>query len=186
MNGVEYNFVRRINEKEERAFHEMFMKFRSYLVLFAMRRVRQQEVAEDIVQEVFITVWEDKKTYNSYSGFKAYLYDLVQNRCFNYLKHKRVEDKYLSYAKQMGEETEESYTLIQEEVYRELYIAIRALPEKCRAVFELHLGGKKNEEIAEALGISILTVKSHKQNAFRCLKEHMGNLFFLYVFIREI
>lgn len=186
MNGVEYDFVRRINEKEERAFHEMFIKFRSYLVMFAMRRVGQQEVAEDIVQEVFISVWEGKKTYNSYHGFKAYLYDLVQNRCFNYLKHKKVEDKYLSYAKQVGEETEESYNLLQEEVYRELYIAIRALPEKCRAVFELHLEGKKNEEIAEVLGISVLTVKSHKQNALRCLKEYMGNLFLFYMFMREI
>lgn len=186
MNGVEYNFVRRINEKEERAFHELFMKFRSYLVLFAMRRVGQQEVAEDIVQEVFITVWESKKRYNSYHGFKAYLYDLVQNRCLNYLKHKRVENKYLSLAVREAEEDRDAYNLMQEEVYRELYIAIRELPDKCRSVFELHLAGKKNEEIAEALGISVLTVKSHKQNALHYLKKHMRNLFLLYLLLYKV
>ena len=59
---------------------------------------------------------------------------------------------------------------MQEEIYRELYMAVRELPEKCQRVFELHLEGKKNDEIAEILGISVLTVKSHKQNAIHILK----------------
>lgn len=186
MDDLKQDFIRRINVKEEIAFHDLFTKFRAYLVMFAMRRVGQQEIAEDIVQETFITIWESNKKYNSYHGFKAYLYDLVQNKCLNHLKHKKVEDKYLSYVQQNGEEDESNYNLLQEEVYRELYMAIRTLPEKCRAVFELHLEGKKNDEIAAVLGISILTVKSHKQNALRCLKERMGNLFFVYLFMREI
>ena len=178
MNGTEQDFIRRINIKEETAFHDLFLKFRNYLVLFAMRRVDQLDAAEDIVQETFITVWENKKIYNSYQGLKAYLYELVQNKCTNYLKHKQVEDKYVSYVKTTGEETEE-------EIYRELYMAVRELPEKCQKVFELHLEGKKNDEIAEILGISVLTVKSHKQNAIHILKEEMGNLFLLYTYIYE-
>ena len=178
MNGTEQDFIRRINIKEETAFHDLFLKFRNYLVLFAMRRVDQLDAAEDIVQETFITVWENKKIYNSYQGLKAYLYELVQNKCTNYLKHKQVEDKYVSYVKTTGEETEE-------EIYRELYMAVRELPEKCQKVFELHLEGKKNDEIAEILGISVLTVKSHKQNAIHILKEKMGNLFLLYTYIYE-
>ena len=73
-------------------------------VLLAMRRIEQLDVAEDIVQETFITVWENKKTFNSYQGLKAYLYELVQNKCTNYLKHRQVEDKYASYVKTTGEE----------------------------------------------------------------------------------
>lgn len=155
-------------------------------MLFAMRRVEQLEVAEDIVQETFITVWESKKTYNSYQGFKAYLYELVQNKCTNYLKHRAVEDKYVSYVKVTEEEVDGDYDLMQEEIYRELYIAIRELPGKCRRVFELHLEGKKNDEIAEILGISVLTVKSHKQNAIHFLKERVGNLFLLFVYMNEL
>ena len=75
---------------------------------------------------------------------------------------------------------------MREEIYRELFLAIQELPDRSREVFELHLQGKKNEEIAEVLGISVLTVKSHKQNALRCLKEYMGNLFLFYMFMREI
>lgn len=187
MNGTEQDFVHRINVKEETAFHDLFTRFRNYLVLFAIRRIDQLDAAEDIVQETFITVWENKKIYNSYQGLKAYLYELVQNKCTNYLKHKQVEDKYVSYVKTTGEETEGDYNLMQEEIYRELYmVAIRELPEKCQKVFELHLEGKKNDEIAEILGISVLTVKSHKQNAIHILKKKMGNLFLLYTYIYEV
>ena len=189
MNGTEQDFVHRINVKEEAAFHDLFTRFRNYLVLFAMRRIDQFDAAEDIVQEVFIYLWtnrDNKKIYNSYQGLKAYLYELVQNKCTNYLKHKQVEDRYVSYVKTTGEETEGDYNLMQEEIYRELYMAVRELPEKCQRVFELHLEGKKNDEIAEILGISVLTVKSHKQNAIHILKEKMGNLFLLYTYIYEV
>lgn len=185
MNSTEQDFVHRINVKEEAAFHDLFTRFRSYLVLFAMRRIGQLDVAEDIVQETFIAIWENKKTFNSYQGLKAYLYELVQNKCTNYLKHKQVEDKYVSFVKTTGEEVEGDYNLMQEEIYRELYVAVRELPEKCQRVFELHLEGKKNDEIAEILGISVLTVKSHKQNALHILKEKMGSLFLLYIYIYE-
>ena len=185
MNDTEKDFVHRINVKEEAAFHDLFTRFRNYLVLFAMRRIVQLDVAEDIVQETFITIWENERMFNSYQGLKAYLYELVQNKCTNYLKHRQVEDKYASYVKTTREETEGDYNLMQEEIYRELYMAIRELPEKCQRVFELHLEGKKNAEIAEILGISVLTVKSHKQNAIHVLKEKMGNLFLLYVYIYE-
>ena len=170
MNDTEKDFVHRINVKEEAAFHDLFTRFRNYLVLFAMRRIEQLDVAEDIVQETFITIWENERMFNSYQGLKAYLYELVQNKCTNYLKHRQVEDKYASYVKTTREETEGDYNLMQEEIYRELYMAIRELPEKCQRVFELHLEGKKNAEIAEILGISVLTVKSHKQNAIHVLK----------------
>ena len=182
----EEQFLQRINAKQPEAFRELFSEFYNSLVLFAMGFVEQQDVAEDIVQETFITVWENKKTFNSYQGLKAYLYELVQNKCTNYLKHRQVEDKYASYVKTTGEEAEGDYSLMQEEIYRELYVAVRELLEKCQKVFGLHLEGKKNDEIAEILGISVLTVKSHKQNAIHILKEKMGNLFLLYAYICEM
>lgn len=181
MEELEQDFIRGINAKDEKAFHELFTRFRNYLVIFSMRTVGELDVAEDIVQETFIAVWESKTIYNSYQGFKAYLYEMVQNKSRNYLKHKSVQEKYEFYVKSTGEETE--YDLVQEEVYRELYLAVRELPEKCRRVFELHLEGKKNEEIAEILGISVLTVKSHKQNALHVLKENLGRMFLLYWYI---
>ena len=185
MRSGDWDFIQRINVKDEEAFRELFLRFRDYLVVFAMRYVDRLEVAEDLVQDVFIMVWESKKIYTSYQGFKAYLYESVQNKSKNYLKHQAVKEKYVSYIKTTEEESEDEYDLMQEEIYRELYVAVRKLPEKCRKVFELALEGKKNDEIAEILEISVLTVKSHKQNALHFLKENMRNLFLLYLYIYE-
>lgn len=185
INDIENDFLLRINKKKEEAFHDLFIRFHSYLVLFAVRRVGQTDIAEDIVQDVFINVWGGKKTFNSYQGLKAYLYKLVQNACINFLKHKEVEEKYASYARLQEDCEEEDYNLMQEEVYRELYAVVRELPEKCRKVFELHLEGMKNDEIADKLGISVLTVKSHKQNAIQFLKGKIGLLLFVYSYIMD-
>ena len=88
---VPEKFIEQINRKEAAAFRVLFGAFYRYLVLYAMRYVGQQEVAEDVVQEVFMAVWESDKEYNSYHGFKAFLYDSVKNRCLNHLKHQEVE-----------------------------------------------------------------------------------------------
>lgn len=181
----ENTLITGINRKEEEAFHQLFLKFHNYLVVFAGRRVGEVEVAEDIVQDTFVSLWESEREYNSYPGLKAWLYELVQNKCLNYLKHRNVEHKYCSYVNTHSKEESESFDLTQEEVYRRLYLVVRELPEKCRMVFELHLEGRKNAEIAAILGISVLTVKAHKQNALRYLKERAGHLFFLYLLFRK-
>lgn len=175
-------FIRQINDKEIGAFRVLFERFYNYLVLYAMKRVQKREVAEDVVQEVFVAIWENTKKYNSFNGFRAFLYDSVQNRCLDYLKHKAVENRYVAYRlAHQDDEGEREYNLMQEEIYRELYLAVKELPDRCREVFELHLQGKKNEEIAELLSLSVLTVKTHKKNAVRFLKERLGNIFFLFV-----
>lgn len=181
----ERNLVAGINQKNEEAFHQLFLRFHSYLVVFAVRRMGDTEAAEDIVQDTFVSVWENDRLYNSFIGLKAWLYELVHNKCLNYLKHKNVEYKYYSHLSFHSTDESDAFDLTQEEVYRRLYLAVRELPEKCRAVFELHLEGRKNDEIAVLLGISVLTVKAHKQNAVRYLKERMGNLFLMYLLIQE-
>lgn len=187
MEDAELSFIQGINEKREEAFHELFKRFRNYLVVFALRRVRQLDEAEDIVQEAFISVWESGKKWNSYAGFKAFLYESVQNRCLNHLKHERVKQDYAEYVKKFGSDHDDDAeaSVTQEEVYRKIYLVAKGLPEKCRQVFELALEGKKNGEIAERLGISELTVKAHKQNALRYFKERSNDLILLVMFLTD-
>ena len=142
MNGTEQDFVHRINVKEEAAFHDLFTRFRNYLVLFAMRRINQLDVAEGIVQETFITEWESRKIYNSYQGLKACLYELVQNECTNFLKHKQVGDKYVSYVKTTGEETEGDYNLMQEEISICLKLIDFTLSSSNLMVHSIRLGAR--------------------------------------------
>ena len=178
MADVDDVFVRQVNGKQERAYHELFRRFYNYLVVYAMRRVQRQDVAEDVVQEVFVSMWEGDKEFNSFVGLKAFLYNAVSNRCLDYLKHQKVVEQYVAVALREGKEWE-GMDLVEEEMYRELHLAVQGLPERSRAVFELHLEGKKNEEIARLLELSVLTVKSYKKNAMHYLKKRLGDLYFL-------
>ena len=178
---VPEEFIEQINGKHIAAFRELFCVFYRYLVLYAMRYVRQQEVAEDVVQEVFVAIWESDKEYNSYHGFRAFLYDSVKNKCLNHLKHEEVERRHAEIMMQEQEEDDEDYRLMREEMYRELHRVVAQLPDRCRAVFELHLEGKKNEEIAQALTLSIETVKTQKKKAMHFLREQLGQLYHVLV-----
>lgn len=175
------DFLRHFNSKDEDAYYKLFQQFYRYLVLFAERRTENHKVAEDIVQEIFIKLWESPKQYNSLNGLKAYLYEAVDNRCADYRKHLIVEEKYMAFA--LYEQKFQDFSIDQEEVYRELYAAINELPARGREVILLYLEGKKNQEIAEILDLSILTVKTHKKNAFRYLRNRLGNLFLLVILL---
>lgn len=176
-------FIRQINTKQITAFRELFREYYRYLVLYAIRYVEQQAVAEDIVQEVLTAVWESSKTYNTYHGFRSFLYDSVKNGCLNYLRHQEVEKKYCTRILEENEIMNDDYQLMKEEIYRKLFQAISELPERCREIFEYHLQGKKNEEIAGLLNLSVLTVKTQKKKAMRYLRERLGNSFVLVLYL---
>lgn len=88
--------------------------------------------------------------------------------------------------RESNEEKEKEYNLMREEIYRELYLAIQELPDSCREVFELHLQGKKNEEIAELLDLPVRTVKISKKESIAFLKNRLRNRFCWLIFMRVI
>ena len=168
-------FIDQINRKQMPAFRELFGTFYRYLVLYALRYVKQQEVAEDVVQEVFIAIWESDKKYNSYHGFRAFLYDSVKNRCLNYLKHQEVERRHAEILLWEQDEEDEDYRLMREEMYRALHRAVDELPERCRQVFKLHL-----------LELSVETVKTQKKKAMYFLRERLGKSYYLLIILNII
>ena len=87
---------------------------------------------------------------------------------------------------QEQDEEDEDYRLMREEMYRALHRAVDELPERCRQVFELHLQGKKNEEIAQMLELSVETVKTQKKKAMHFLREWLGELFYILVALNII
>ncbi len=145
------------------------------LVVYAMGFVSEQGIAEDLVQELIISVWEQDNNFINIKAFKSYLYNSVKNKCINYLRHLDVKDKYvqtiLSDAENTAMPEEEAE---EQEMYRMVMKVIDALPERCKQVFELQMQGRKNKEIAEMLQISIETVKTQKKRAMKRLKDQLG------------
>lgn len=187
MKNREDSFIERINQKQRSAYHELFREYYQSLVMYAMRYVNEQGEAEDIVQDLFVAVWEKNEKFHSYLSFRAFLYTSVRNTCLNRIKHRKVEEKYVDYSIRHTEESQnEEYNMLEEELYRQLFQVIDELPPRCREVFLLHLDGKKNEEIATKLRITLLTVKTQKKKALRYLRERLGGYTLLLLYTASL
>lgn len=187
MKNREDSFIERINQKQRSAYHELFREYYQSLVMFAMRYVNEQGEAEDIVQDLFVAVWEKNEKFHSYLSFRAFLYTSVRNTCLNRIKHRKVEEKYVDYSiRHIEENQNEEYNMLEEELYRQLFQVIDELPPRCREVFLLHLDGKKNEEIATKLRITLLTVKTQKKKALRYLRERLGGYTLLLLYTASL
>lgn len=172
-------FIEQINRKHPEAYHYLFKNYYKSLVYFAMRYVGEREVGEDLVQELFAQLWESESEYMSYNSFRTFLYTSVRNASLNYLKHKNVEQRYISYSLLHGESGDElDMKVMEEELYRTLFRYVEELPQRRKEVFKLYLQGKKNEEIAALLDVSPETVKTAKKEAVRYIRDRMGPLFY--------
>lgn len=166
-----------INRLDAEAFHQLYKMFYKALVYYGWQITDSKETAEDIVQELFSSIWEKQLQFQSIASFRSYLYNAVRNAALNHLKHRDVENSYLerlagSYEDEAGDEREDEFD--EEEIYQLLFQTIDRLPERCREVFLMYMDGKKNEEIAQALSISLETVKTQKKRAMQVLRKNLG------------
>lgn len=156
-------------------FKAVFDRYFGTLVLFADRYLLCREESESIVQDTFIFLWENPQEFASEQAVKSWLYTTVRNKALNVLKHRKVQLKFTQ--EQFLEKESEIYymqSLLEEETRRLLYTAIDHLPEQCRRVCLLNLDGLDNQKIADVMAISPDTVKFHKKNAYKLLRELLG------------
>ena len=169
MEQDEILFIEAINRQEPKAYQTLYRLYYRALVNYAMRFISKQDEAEDVVQDLFVSMWNKKIQFASYVSFRTYLYNAVYNAVLNVIKHQDID-----LVKNEDELDFPEADYQKEEVYRQLYLAIDRLPKKCREIFLMYMDGKKNEEIAQILSISIETVKTQKKRAMRFLKDDTG------------
>ncbi len=167
------------------------MLYKAYykaLYSYARQMTGEEESAKDIVQEVFFRTWKQKGTFETETALRIYLYNAVRNGSINYMERLRMEnDRKLVFGKKMREmqmDENGELSLHKEEVYRLLFEAIDSLPKRQREIFLLAMKGKKNSEIAEAMNISLNTVKSQKKSGLEKLRDRLSPetlLFFMFL-----
>lgn len=169
------SIIKHIRRGDKRAFRELFEHYFNALSAFGYQYVQDPYVVEDMVQEVFISFWEKREDFDHINAVKSYLYTSVRNKCLNHIKHKAVEKKHES-SLLYRLESEQYFTanVIEEEVFNRLFSEIKNLPESAREIMLLALNGLKNQEIADELNISVNTVKTQKKISYAKLKESMG------------
>lgn len=172
--------VLKLGDGERLNFKTVFDNYFATLVLFSERYLRCREDSESIVQDTFVALWEKQQQFENMLAVKSWLYTTVRNKALNNLKYQKIRWDYTS--RQLQEKQGEEYfmkSLIEEENRRLLFSAIDALPEQCRRVCLLSLEGLDNMQIAEAMKLSLDTVKFHKKNAYKILREKLKGYFYL-------
>ena len=165
-------------------YEKLFKQYYRSLCAFARNTIKDSDTAEDIVHEVFIKLWEKRETIDPNLSIKSYLFTSVHNRCLNYIRDNKkfvARDEYFENSNLISEESEEVH---QSELEAKVFNAMEKLPEKCREVFQLcKLEQLKYAEVAEKLGISIKTVENQMGKALKMLREELGSVFLLIMYI---
>lgn len=170
MGKSESAWLSTISRENKTWVKQLFERYYASMVLFAQSYIPDQEVAKDIVQDIFLVLIRSQEKFTTIEHLKTYLYSTVKNKCLKQIRHQNVKDRYQHYVL-TNEKEEANYheRILDEEVFSLLNQAIQELPAQCKNVFLLTLEGKSNPEIAEILGIGIETVKSHKKTGKKIL-----------------
>ncbi|UMB53622.1 RNA polymerase sigma-70 factor [Lutibacter sp. A64] len=159
-----------IRNKNEKVFKNFFNKHYADLVSYANKYLFDKDSSEDIVQEVFIYIWENAENLNIQSSLKGYMYSMVRNKCLNFLKSIKITDSFELLEFNINLITEHVFNSSSEDekkiVYHQILKIIDTLPEKMQQVVRLKfLHNYKYSEIAAELNISINTVKTQLKRA---------------------
>jgi RNA polymerase sigma-70 factor, ECF subfamily len=169
--------VARLALDDGQALAALMERYWRQMVSFALDKLRNQDAAEDLVQEAFVRVWERRRHLRPYASPRAYLYRVLRNLITDDFRRRRLRDRF-SFLKSLTDPVDvpsPAATLEATELATAAERAIAALPERRHDVFVLaHLHGLSYREVAETLGITPRTVANHMSLALAQLRESLA------------
>ncbi len=189
-NSIDKEFVSKIKKGDTKAFEELFFEYHHPLNKFAYSILSCKDEAGDVVQEVFLRIWQRRKKLDISTSIKLYLYQAVRNQAYNQIskrdKRRKIanilefEQKPKQYDYDFYLNLDESIRISaqqQENEYliKKIWELVRKMPEKRRLVFELHRQhGLSYNEIATIMSITTKTVENHMGLAFQELRNNIN------------
>lgn len=175
-------------------FDQLFRKYHQRLLLYTLKFVDSENDALDIVQNVFVAIWENGKFRQNDEIVQAYLFNSIKNSCLNYLKHQKVVRKFENEALLQLKEMEAVHyqsgekSLIENENLKQISDAIDSLPDIYKEVIVLsRFEGLKNSEIADKLNLPIRTIETRVFRALSSLKEKISQKsFFILLYMSRL
>lgn len=165
--------ARDINLVFEQVFKEHFKNLHAY----ACSILKDEDEAEEMVQNVFYKLWEKKEKIGELQSVPAYLYRSVYNECMNYVKHEKVKMTYEAHAVHHGSIAGQATdTATAKELEHRIAEALADLPEQCRTIFQLsRFEELKYREIADKMGLSVKTVENQMGKALKILRTKLAD-----------
>lgn len=171
------DLVKRLQQNEEEALTIIYKEYWQIMYMAAYNLVKDRSVCEDIVQEVFISLWQRREKLQIKTSLKSYLYTSTVYKVYDHFSKnkKMLKDELFDNFENKIEASNPETKLMHEELIRHLDAIVDSLPDKCREVYKLSRENMlSNKEIAEQLNISQRTVEGHISKALKILKESLG------------
>jgi len=169
-------------------FDYFFDKYYQGLCVYAFRIIKSKSEAEDIVEDFFVRILENRTNISIESSVKSYFIRSVHNRCLDYIAHQKVIASHEVYRlKMMNEEDFQEYPLIDSELKLQIEKAIQNLPDGIRETFILNrFEGLKYQQIADQENISVKTVEYRISKALNILRKELGDYLVLLIFAGKL
>jgi len=166
-----------INKGDADAFAQLYRLYHVPLCLFAERLLKDSVAAEDLVEDAFAKLWEQRRSFNSSTHLVAFLYRSLRNSCLDAIKMQgRSVERHRAFVEEYYDIANTDYltTMVRTELMVALHQAIELLPPQVANVIQkTYIEGKSNQEAADELGISLQTLKNHKNRGLGLLKQRM-------------
>jgi RNA polymerase sigma-70 factor, ECF subfamily len=170
------DIIGRIRQGDVKQFESLFRSSYVSLVRYARTILKDQDTAEEIVQDLFFRIWKDKEKIKIESSLNGYLFRSVHNKCLHFIEHSRIVEKHaeeMSYRQQESPENP-SDILNYKELQAKIASILEKLPERCGKIFYMNrFEGLKYNEIAEKLSVSVKTVEANMGRALREFRKEL-------------
>ncbi len=169
--------IKRVKEGDIKAFETIFRKYYSPLVYYSHTITGRSDAAEDILQDLFYTLWKERERIEVFSSLKNYLYGAVRNRSLQFCERRKLDDKYrssldLSPGGADSTGSEESVEFL--ELENIILKSLEKMPQRRVEIFRLHrFKNKKYREIAESLSLSVKTVEAEMTKALKTIRKEI-------------
>ena len=166
--------LERLNAQDPGAVNVLFEDYYEQLYSFASYMISNSEVAHDLVQDVFVRIWENRSSLNLHTSLRNYMFSAVRNNCLNHLKSLNVEDRHNRKWLMAHIESETVDVIEDAELRRQIDGLVSELPSQCRDIFSLrYYEGFSYKEISMSMNVSESVVKVQLHRAVKKLREKL-------------
>ena len=177
LNSVENGSRQSIKLKDKASLEEIYKQYWSKLYVYAFNVLREREICEDIVQEIFVDLWI-KRNDIQITNLDSYLYQSVKYQIFNHFRRSKYKKQLLEKLNEVNRKYKIDESYEKKELKVHIKDAISKLPEQRRLIFQMsRYEGLSNKEISDNLNISLQTVKNQISESLKFIRKSLKNLY---------
>src|SRR5688500_11470338 len=178
MTMPDQDILRALSKGSSAAFQYVFNDCYESLCQYAFTILKDMDEGEDIVQGIFIKLWEKRENLDIRNNIRSYLYKAVYNKCMNQLEHRAIKLQYQYYGMRPQSSQVQQPEVFPEELEENIKNAIQKLPPQCRIIFMMSRYDElRYSEIAQKLNISVNTIENQISKALKILRSELKDTF---------